>query len=139
MRLLRHAFLGATAVLAAAPTARAEFNFEVGLRVEERLTEFMSTPANILDFVSNYQTNGALGTSDRDEFLLLGDALMKSYPHWMIYYGLESGELSGNFHTPRDGNYREPGERVASSCHLLHVSTCSTNIGRFANHPSHKR
>jgi len=88
----------------------AEFNFEVGLRVHDKLTEYMSTPANILDFVSNYRSNEALRTPDRNSFVQLGDALMKSYPHWMIYYGLETGELAGVFHTPRHGNYREPGD-----------------------------
>ena len=114
MRLLNVVLLGASLLLGSPSSVHAEFNFEVGLRVQERLTEFMSTPANILDFVSNYKTNTGLNvglpTSDRDEFLLLGDALMKSYPHWMIYYGLESGELTGVFHEPRDGEWREPGE-----------------------------
>lgn len=41
---------------------------------------------------------------------------MKSYPHWMIYYGLESGELTGVFHEPRDGEWREPGEVFLLCC-----------------------
>lgn len=84
----------------------AEFNFEAGLRIHERINEFVSIPASILDFVNNYQKNEGL---DRDKFLKLGDALIKSYPGLIIYYGLENGELAGNFYNPRYGEWREPG------------------------------
>jgi len=115
------------------PHCNAEFNFEVGLRIQERLTEFLSTPSHLLSVVSRGQTNGAFPASpDRDLFLLIGDALLKSYPHWMIYYGLENGELSGNFHTPRLGEYREPGNGgylEGSEEWNVHYDTCVSANG----------
>ena len=109
IQLTQH--LASFLVLFLAPHIYAEFNFEAGLRIHERINEFVSTPASILDFVNNYQKNEGLGpTSDRDEFLKLGDALIKSYPGLIIYYGLENGEFAGNYYNPRFGEWREPGK-----------------------------
>lgn len=90
------------------------FNFEVGL-LRERVTEFMKEPINILDSVSdllnkNYFFPHGARSPDRDAFLLLGDALIKTYRHEMIYYGLDDGTFVGNYYPDRMATYREPGE-----------------------------
>ena len=109
----------------------AQFNFEIGLRVKERLDEYISTPAALLDYVSNYITNDGLSYPfDRDSFLLLGDALLKSNPHEIIYYANEEGEMAGNFYEPRIGNYREPGNGGYTDIDTnIHYMTCVNGTG----------
>ncbi|KAL7531527.1 hypothetical protein ACHAXR_004095, partial [Thalassiosira sp. AJA248-18] len=74
-----------------------------------------STPASILDFISNYQTKGGIAMlpPHRDSTLLLCDALMMTHPDiWMLaYYGSEDGEYLGvNYQLPCSGFFRDPGE-----------------------------
>ena len=59
-------FLVAT-FLAAATRCRAEFNFEVGLRVQERLEEYIATPTKLLAVIAGGQANGALPSPPADE------------------------------------------------------------------------
>ncbi|KAL7473608.1 hypothetical protein ACHAXS_014068 [Conticribra weissflogii] len=95
-------------------TDSADINFEIGNRVEERLTEYISTPANLLKLVTSYRSNVAfpndLGAADRDVFLKLGEALLTTFPHDIIYYALEDGTFVGYQYEPRAAYYREPGE-----------------------------
>lgn len=97
----------------AAPIS-AEFNFEVGLRVHERVTEFIGAPTNVLDSISNLFINDYfshdLRSPDRNDFLRFGDAMLKTYHYDMIYYGLEDGTFVGNYYPVRMATYREPGE-----------------------------
>ncbi|KAL7472380.1 hypothetical protein ACHAXS_012718 [Conticribra weissflogii] len=95
-------------------TSNADFNFEIGNRAHDRLTELMGMPTKIQHLISTYRTNKAFPhdfeAPDRDLFLAFGDALLKTFPHDFIYYGLEDGTFVGHQVDPRRAMYREPGQ-----------------------------
>ncbi len=80
----------------------------------EKLASYTTAPIRLLSFLSTYRSKKAfshdLRASDRDEFLVLGDALLTTYPHDLIYYGLEDGTFVGHQMDSRMSVYREPGE-----------------------------
>ena len=88
----------------------AEYNYEVAHRVHERLTNYMQEPRKVLDFIDDYNVMDTSNENIRDSFYRIGDALMKTYKHTMIYYALEDGSFAGHFREPRKAQYREPGE-----------------------------
>eukprot|EP00581_Thalassiosira_minuscula_P018090 CAMPEP_0183711762 /NCGR_PEP_ID=MMETSP0737-20130205/7171_1 /TAXON_ID=385413 /ORGANISM="Thalassiosira miniscula, Strain CCMP1093" /LENGTH=624 /DNA_ID=CAMNT_0025940329 /DNA_START=152 /DNA_END=2023 /DNA_ORIENTATION=- len=92
---------------------RAEFNFEVGKRIHERVADFLGPPTAIVLQLQHYRINGVfpekLGATDRDSFFRVNGALMETYPQFeSIYYGMEDGvfALTSN---EKSANYREPG------------------------------
>jgi len=92
----------------------AEFNFEVGNRIHERVSVFMKTPTNILFQIARYRDNQGFShdmhAPDRDAFFRFNDALMETYPEFQtIYYGLEDGMFAGHGFNNKIANYREPG------------------------------
>jgi len=94
--------------------SNAEFNFEVGRRAHERLSELIGIPTKIQQLLATYRENNAFphdfGAPDRDKFMVLGDAILKTFPHDLIYYGLEDGTFVAHRNTPRGALYREPGQ-----------------------------
>jgi len=96
------------------PPTLAEFNFEIGNRVTEKLASYTTAPIRLLSLLSTYRSKKAfshdLRAPDRDEFLVLGDALLTTYPHDLVYYGLEDGTFVGHQMDSRMSVYREPGE-----------------------------
>lgn len=115
--------------------AENQFNYEVGLRVHERVSEFISIPKYALDLISNYRANGYsfphdLDAADRDEFLLTADALLETFPIDMVFYGLEDGLFVGKKSNVAGGTtYREPGEGG-----YLVGSTEESDAGRMQKH-----
>ncbi|KAL9182196.1 hypothetical protein ACHAXT_012848 [Thalassiosira profunda] len=93
---------------------RAEFNFEVGRRIHERVSSLLLAPPTILLQLDLYRENGGfdsdLRATDRDAFFRLNDAFMETYPQFQsIYFGLEDGVFMGHGFNSKIANYREPG------------------------------
>ncbi|KAL7464469.1 hypothetical protein ACHAXS_004803 [Conticribra weissflogii] len=90
------------------------FNFEIGQRAHEHLAQLIGMPTKIQQLIATYRTNEAFPNNfeppDRDIFLVFGDAMLKTFPHDLIYYGLEDGTFVGHQMLPKQGMYREPGE-----------------------------
>ena len=79
----------------------AEFNFEISLRVREKLTQYMNDPITIARIISEFRANGGfphdMAAPDRNAYMRLNDALLSQYPHFeSIYYGLEDGVFVGH-------------------------------------------
>eukprot|EP00569_Conticribra_weissflogii_P001723 CAMPEP_0171354350 /NCGR_PEP_ID=MMETSP0878-20121228/44663_1 /TAXON_ID=67004 /ORGANISM="Thalassiosira weissflogii, Strain CCMP1336" /LENGTH=786 /DNA_ID=CAMNT_0011860323 /DNA_START=248 /DNA_END=2608 /DNA_ORIENTATION=- len=108
------------------------FNFEIGQRAHEHLAQLIGMPTKIQQLIDTYRTNKAFPHNfeppDRDIFLVFGDAMLKTFPHDLIYYGLEDGTFVGHQLQPRQGMYREPGE----SGYELNNNTAT--MGRMQKH-----
>lgn len=118
---------------AIAKTSNADFNFEIGLRAHDRLSELMGMPIKIQRLITTYRTNKAFPNDfeapDRDNFFALGDAILKTFPHDLIYYGLEDGTFVGHQVSPRRAMYREPGQ----SGYSLNDAGAMAEMGKHLN------
>jgi hypothetical protein len=91
--------------------ASADFNYEVGKRIEETLGSYFDKPKRALSFISRFREIDGfkhhLSARDRDEYLKLCFSIGQEYDLPIIYYGLENGLYLG-IHE-KVGWYREPG------------------------------
>lgn len=90
----------------------AEFNFEIGRRIHDRLTAYMSLPKHAVDLMDKVNRNDYLNLidyEDRDSFASLTFSLLREFNVDWSYYGTEEGVLVA-YNSANEGKYREPGE-----------------------------
>lgn len=89
-----------------------QFNFEIGRRIHDRLTAYMSLPKHAVDLMEKVNRNDYLNLidyEDRDSFASLTFSLLREFNVDWSYYATEEGVLVA-YTSANEAKYREPGE-----------------------------